>query len=178
MGEGYAQEQWHFFHPFAINSGNQKRAGNMEIKGKRCSKWSWEGTLQVIKIKPLVVPGITNLDINGISLPPCTKWKRSQWPARCSPDSVCLQATPGIWLKLAGISPRFSYFLSLLFIDCLQCLRFKTCVFSIFQVYFEYWNGDNAVVESGFFVFCFFLKRGSLNLPFAYVQKFHICFLI
>lgn len=35
-------------------------------------------------------------------------------------DTVCLLATPGTRLNLAGISPRFGYFLSLLFIDCLQ----------------------------------------------------------
>lgn len=53
-------------------------------------------------------------------------------------DSVCLLATPGIRLKLAGISPRFGYFLSLLFIDCLQFPQLKTCILHIFQVYLAF----------------------------------------
>lgn len=51
---------------------------------------------------------------------------------------LCLLATPGIRLKLSGISSGFGYFLSLLFIDCLQFPQWKTCILHSFQVYLAF----------------------------------------
>lgn len=48
-----------------------------------------------------------------------------RWEGLGTADSVCLLATLCIWLKLAGIFPRYGYFPSLLFIDCLQFPQLK-----------------------------------------------------
>lgn len=104
-------------------------------------------------------------------------------------DAVCLLATPGTWLKLAGISPTFGYFLGLLFTDCLQFPQLKACILYTFQIYLVFqglwwwvllWDLDT-----------FFFLRGSLKVPCSKVsgiliehficlcaECFYICFLI
>lgn len=93
-------------------------------------------------------------------------------------DAVCLLATPGTWLKLAGISPTFGYFLGLLFtaipsVKSMHPLYFSN-IFSFSRAVMV-----SGVVGSGYFFFKeevwrFLVVKFQvywLNISFAYVQN-------
>lgn len=96
-------------------------------------------------------------------------------------DAVCLLATPGTWLKLAGISPTFGYFLGLLFTDCLQFPQLKACILYTFQIYLVFqglwwwvllWDLDTFFFKEE--VWRFLVVKFQvywLNISFAYVQN-------